>query len=83
MLAVFRITYLQNKVNQLNLKENLYVGEIPQITWSDVAGLNAEKDALSEYVALSIKYSNLFPNKKNSWKNILLLGVSFSLALSN
>lgn len=41
------------------------VMERPNIKWSDVAGLEAAKEALKEAVILPIKFPQLFTGMKN------------------
>jgi vacuolar protein-sorting-associated protein 4 len=51
------------------------VVEKPNVQWSDVAGLEAAKEALKEAVILPIKFPHLFTGKRTPWKGILLYGV--------
>ncbi|KAK3292921.1 P-loop containing nucleoside triphosphate hydrolase protein [Chaetomium fimeti] len=48
--------------------------ERPNVSWDDVAGLEAAKDALKEAVLLPIKFPHLFQGKRQPWKGILLYG---------
>lgn len=50
------------------------VVEKPNIKWSDVAGLEAAKEALKEAVILPIKFPHLFTGKRQPWRGILLFG---------
>lgn len=56
--------------------EGAIVIEKPNISWSDVAGLEGAKEALKEAVILPIKFPHLFTGKRKPWKGILLFGVS-------
>ncbi|CAH0547595.1 unnamed protein product [Brassicogethes aeneus] len=59
---------LQNKL------EGAIVVEKPHVKWSDVAGLDAAKEALKEAVILPIRFPHLFSGKRVPWKGILLFG---------
>jgi len=54
--------------------EDAIVIEKPKVQWSDVAGLDAAKEALKEAVILPIKFPQLFTGKRIPWKGILLFG---------
>jgi vacuolar protein-sorting-associated protein 4 len=55
--------------------EGAIVMEKPNVSWSDVAGLEGAKEALKEAVILPIKFPQLFTGKRTPWKGILLFGV--------
>lgn len=55
--------------------EGAIVMEKPDVKWSDIAGLEAAKEALKEAVILPIKFPHLFTGKRIPWKGILLFGV--------
>jgi vacuolar protein-sorting-associated protein 4 len=44
------------------------------VSWDDVAGLEAAKEALKEAVVLPIKFPHLFTGKREPWRGILLYG---------
>ncbi|XP_071959031.1 vacuolar protein sorting-associated protein 4-like isoform X2 [Antedon mediterranea] len=54
--------------------EGAIVQEKPDVKWSDVAGLDAAKEALKEAVILPIKFPHLFTGKRQPWRGILLFG---------
>ncbi|XP_066250241.1 vacuolar protein sorting-associated protein 4 [Euwallacea similis] len=54
--------------------EGAIVVEKPHVKWSDVAGLDAAKEALKEAVILPIRFPHLFTGKRVPWKGILLFG---------
>ena len=56
--------------------EGAIVMEKPNVKWSDIAGLEAAKEALKEAVILPIKFPHLFTGKRIPWKGILLFGVN-------
>lgn len=50
------------------------LSETPNVSWDDVAGLDAAKEALKEAVILPIKFPHLFTGKRTPWRGILLYG---------
>lgn len=50
------------------------VMEKPNVKWSDVAGLEAAKEALKEAVILPVRFPQLFTGKRKPWRGILLYG---------
>jgi len=63
----------EKKKMQDKLSDAIVV-EKPNIKWSDVAGLEAAKEALKEAVILPIKFPHLFTGKRKPWRGILLFG---------
>lgn len=61
--------------------EGAIVVEKPHVKWSDVAGLDAAKEALKEAVILPIRFPHLFSGKRVPWKGILLFGVRFNYSI--
>mmetsp|Transcript_28769 Transcript_28769/g.35350 ORF Transcript_28769/g.35350 Transcript_28769/m.35350 type:complete len:386 (+) Transcript_28769:1080-2237(+) len=54
--------------------EGAIITEKPDVKWSDVAGLEAAKEALKEAVILPARFPQLFTGKRRPWKGILLYG---------
>ena len=50
------------------------VTEKPNVSWDDVAGLDAAKDALKEAVILPVKFPQFFTGKRKAWSGFLLYG---------
>ncbi|KAI0461897.1 Vacuolar protein sorting-associated protein 4 [Komagataella kurtzmanii] len=50
------------------------LSEKPDVKWSDIAGLEAAKDALKEAVILPVKFPHLFTGKRKPTSGILLYG---------
>ena len=50
------------------------VTEKPNVSWSDVAGLDAAKEALKEAVILPVKFPQFFTGKRKAWSGFLLYG---------
>ncbi|XP_033122902.1 vacuolar protein sorting-associated protein 4B-like [Anneissia japonica] len=63
----------ENKKLQGQL-QGAIVMEKPNVQWSDVAGLDAAKEALKEAVILPIKFPHLFTGRRQPWRGILLFG---------
>merc|ERR1719464_292984 len=62
------------KKKMLTKLEGAIVMEKPNISWNDVAGLEAAKEALKEAVILPIKFPHLFTGNRKPWRGILLFG---------
>lgn len=54
------------------------VMEKPNVGWSDVAGLEAAKEALKEAVILPIKFPHLFTGSRERYPSLALLGFTES-----
>lgn len=50
------------------------LSEKPNVKWSDIAGLDAAKEALKEAVILPVKFPHLFKGKRKPVSGILLYG---------
>ena len=56
------------------LKDTIIRPEDNKITWDDVAGLEAAKEALKEAVILPTKFPQLFEGERKPWTGIMLYG---------
>lgn len=54
--------------------EAAIIGETPDVSWDDVAGLEGAKAALKEAVTLPTLYPQLFEGERKPWTGILLYG---------
>eukprot|EP00658_Telonema_sp_P-2_P085391 TRINITY_DN9727_c0_g1_i5.p1 TRINITY_DN9727_c0_g1~~TRINITY_DN9727_c0_g1_i5.p1 ORF type:complete len:401 (+),score=126.63 TRINITY_DN9727_c0_g1_i5:150-1352(+) len=63
----------EKKKRMANLDSAL-VGEKPDVTWDDVAGLEDAKELLQEAVITPQKFPHLFTGKRKAWKGVLLYG---------
>ncbi len=62
------------KKKMMSKLDGVIVMDKPNVRWSDVAGLDAAKEALKEAVILPSKFPHLFQGKRTPWKGILLYG---------
>ncbi|UYV76020.1 VPS4A [Cordylochernes scorpioides] len=63
-----------DKKKLISQLEGAIIMEKPNVKWSDIAGLEAAKEALKEAVIMPIKFPHLFTGKRKPWKGILLFG---------
>ncbi|KAM3685167.1 hypothetical protein ACJW31_11G097800 [Castanea mollissima] len=54
--------------------DSVIIREKPNVTWSDVAGLESAKQALQEAVLLPVKFPQFFTGKRKPWRAFLLYG---------
>lgn len=54
--------------------EGAIVKTKPNVPWSNIAGLEAAKDALKEAVILPVRFPQLFTGNRKPWRGILLYG---------
>lgn len=80
---MFFVFLLQSYVLSLLLSKSYFcvptcagaiVMEKPNVGWSDVAGLEAAKEALKEAVILPIKFPHLFTGSRGRCPSLALLG---------
>lgn len=50
------------------------ITDSPNVSWDDISGLEAAKNALKESVILPIKFPELFTGVRKPWSGILLYG---------
>ncbi|MHA1733507.1 MAG: AAA family ATPase [Promethearchaeota archaeon] len=50
------------------------MAEVPDVTWDDIAGLGAAKQALREAIVLPILQPKIFSGARKPWSGILLFG---------
>ncbi|SCU65586.1 vacuolar protein sorting-associated protein 4, putative [Trypanosoma equiperdum] len=54
--------------------DNAIIRVKPNVQWSQIAGLEAAKEALKEAVILPVRFPQLFTGNRKPWKGILLYG---------
>ncbi|KAJ6509135.1 P-loop containing nucleoside triphosphate hydrolase protein [Mycena vulgaris] len=64
----------ETKKLRAGLAEAILSANDTNVTWDDIAGLEAAKNSLKEAVILPIKFPNLFKGRLKPWKGILLYG---------
>ncbi|KAJ7447856.1 AAA-domain-containing protein [Mycena galericulata] len=64
----------ETKKLRAGLSEAILSAAGSEVTWDDIAGLEAAKSALKEAVVVPIKFPHLFTGKRRPWKGILLYG---------
>lgn len=73
----------EEKIDEIVIEENfeeklkgLILKENQNVKWEDIVGLEKAKNILKEAIIFPKKFSQLFKNKRKSWKSILLYGTS-------
>ncbi|KAJ7630248.1 P-loop containing nucleoside triphosphate hydrolase protein [Roridomyces roridus] len=56
------------------LSEAILSAASSNVTWDDIAGLDAAKNALKEAVIFPLKFPQFFQGQRRAWKGILLYG---------
>ncbi|KAF6776963.1 hypothetical protein AHF37_03531 [Paragonimus kellicotti] len=64
----------EEKEKLKNSLQGAIIVERPNVSWDDVIGLSAAKEALKEAVILPIKFPHLFKGGRTPWRGILLYG---------